>query len=219
MSDGIILRGEVRPSPPAGDQLMRGLIFMRANTMNMIRLQLAMERGDRRVALETVDELVALDSRMRELLETGAAAGSDIRELQRVVDQQRLSLSLEKLGLAAGIRSRSRPIDRNWIEPGRVAAPPDAPMVDVPAIEEPVVDPPVIEAAVIDPASIDDWQSFEGGAMDNGEPASNPRPWRMLTVCALLMLLSAMVLGAVIQGAYGPLIAAWLSEGAASWPM
>ena len=42
------------------DALAEGLMLVRASTLKMIRLQLAMERHDRRAAIEAVDDLVAL---------------------------------------------------------------------------------------------------------------------------------------------------------------
>jgi hypothetical protein len=212
MSDGIILRNEVRPSHPAGDQLMRGLIFLRANTMNMIRLQLAMERGDRRAALQTVDELVALDAQIRDLVEAGAA-GTEISQMQRDVDQQRLTLSLEKLALAAGIRSRGQPAERTWSEPTRTAAPSDFSADGFAAIDAMAVDS---DAAYV----TDDVRSHVGPVTQAGKHASSKRrPLRILGLAGPFFLLCAMILGALLQGAALPLIADWLSKGSAAWPM
>jgi hypothetical protein len=41
----------------------------------------------------------------------------------------------------------------------------------------------------------------------------------MLGIAGLLVVLCAMILGAIIQGAAGPLVADWLPKGYASWPM
>ena len=40
--------------------LARGLLLMRASAIHVVRLQLAMERRDRKAALRTVDELMRL---------------------------------------------------------------------------------------------------------------------------------------------------------------
>ena len=50
----------------ASEELAEGLMLVRASTLKMIRLQLAMERRDRRVALEEVDDLLAIDRRLQE---------------------------------------------------------------------------------------------------------------------------------------------------------
>ena len=203
MSDGILLRDEIRRPEPPGDQLMRGLIFLRANTMNMIRLQLAMERGDRRAALQSVDELVALDSQIRDLVET-SAAGAEISQMQREVDQQRLTLSLEKLALAAGVRSRGQPADRAWSEPASTATVPHDSAADRPV----AIDALAIDADAADPTMIDDVQY-----------ASKRRPLRMLGIAGLLIILCAMIVGALLPETAEPIIADWLSKGSAIWPM
>jgi hypothetical protein len=211
MSDGIILRDEVRSSQPAGDQLMRGLIFIRANTMNMIRLQLAMERGDRRLALQTIDELVELDSKIRDLVEAGAA-GAEISQMQREVDQQRLTLSLEKLALAAGVRSRGP--DRTWSEPAR-----RGPAIDFSRDRSAAIGSVAIDPDVTDPDVIDHAQGPASRVTEAGVEAVKRRTLRTLGVAGLLIVLCAMILGAIIQADAAPLVADWLSEGFASWPM
>jgi hypothetical protein len=211
MSDGIILRDEVRSSHPADDQLMRGLTFIRANTMNMIRLQLAMERGDRRLALQTIDELVELDSKIRDLVEAGAA-GAEISQMQREVDQQRLTLSLEKLALAAGVRSRGP--DRTWSEPAR-----RGPVTDFSRDRFAAIDAVAIDPDVTDPEVTDHAQGPASRVNEAGAGPSKRRPMRMLGIAGLLIVLCAMILGAIIQGDAAPLVADWLSKGYASWPM
>ena len=67
------LRRDVRPTdgapaPVGSDELAEGLMLVRESTLKIIRFQLAMERHDRRVALEAVDDLVALDRRLRDYL-------------------------------------------------------------------------------------------------------------------------------------------------------
>src|SRR5207248_11292795 len=67
----------VRDTAPAvgGDELAEGLMLVRASTLKMIRLQLAIERRDRRVALAEVDDLLALDRRLQDYLGDVPAAG------------------------------------------------------------------------------------------------------------------------------------------------
>jgi hypothetical protein len=212
MSEGIILRGEVQASQPVGDQLMRALIFIRANTMNMIRLQLAMERGDRRLALQTVDELVALDGKIRDLVEAGAA-GTEISQMQREVDQQRLTLSLEKLALAAGIRSRVQAANRTWIEPAHTAPAPSDFTTGGPA---------AIDAVAVDSGAgdvTDDVRGPDSVTQAGNYAAAKRRPLRILGLAGFFLVLCAMILGALLQGAALPLIADWLAKGSAAWPI
>jgi len=55
-------------APVGSEELAEGLMLVRASTLKMIRLQLAMERHDRVVAQEAVDDLVALDRRLEDYL-------------------------------------------------------------------------------------------------------------------------------------------------------
>ena len=98
------VRREAAPPAAIGsDELAEGLMLVRASTLKMIRLQLAMERRDRRVALEAVDELVALDRRLEHYL-----AGVPAPELE----VERAALNREKLTLAAEvIRGEPRPVE------------------------------------------------------------------------------------------------------------
>src|SRR4051812_28924668 len=88
----------VRETLPAigGDELAESLMLVRASTLKMIRLQLAMERRDRRVALEEVDDLLALDRRLQDYLGDAPGRGALMRELE----VGRAALNREKLTLA-----------------------------------------------------------------------------------------------------------------------
>jgi hypothetical protein len=88
------------------DELAEGLMLVRASTLKMIRLQLAMERDDRRVALETVDDLVALDRRLRDYLASVPAADEQIL-FRRELEADRERLNQEKLTLAAEVLRRA----------------------------------------------------------------------------------------------------------------
>ena len=98
------------PSPPvAGEDFAEGLMLLRASTLKVIRLQLAIERQDRRVALEAMDDLVALDDELQKCLAHMPAPG-DLAAFRDVLALERSSLDREKLGLAAGIiGGRSKP--------------------------------------------------------------------------------------------------------------
>ena len=105
--DGPIRRDE--PEPPVGSsELAEGLMLVRASTLKMIRLQLAMERQDRKVALEAVDDLVALDRRLQRYLEDVPSAQKQLL-FRDALDAERELLDREKLTLAAGVIRRPEP--------------------------------------------------------------------------------------------------------------
>src|SRR5260370_38296493 len=59
---------DLAPPSIGSEELAEGLMLVRASTLKVVRFQLAMERQDRRVALEAVDDLVAPDRRLRDYL-------------------------------------------------------------------------------------------------------------------------------------------------------
>lgn len=87
------------------EELAEGLMLVRASILKIIRLQLAMERRDRRVALEAVDDLVALDRSLEEFL-THVPAAHDDGLFSNVLELERSALNVEKHTLAAGISNR-----------------------------------------------------------------------------------------------------------------
>ena len=89
--------------PLGSDDLARSLTLVRASTMRVLRLQLAMERKDRRTVLQTVDELVEIDSALRDLVEDIPGLREDILTLHQALDEQRSALAHEKLALVGGI--------------------------------------------------------------------------------------------------------------------
>jgi len=113
-----------REAPPqvGSEELVEGLMLLRASTLKVIRLQLAMERNDRRVALEAVDDLVALDRRLEDYLAEVPTAQLMFR---RELEVERAALNREKLTLAAGvIHSAARP-DEPAVETAIDATAPD----------------------------------------------------------------------------------------------
>lgn len=84
------------------EELAESLTLVRASTLKMIRLQLAMERNDRRVALEAVDDLVAIDRRLRDSI-ADVPAGEEQLMFRQAVDADRALLNREKMTLAAQI--------------------------------------------------------------------------------------------------------------------
>ena len=117
-----------RPSesapPVSSDDLAEGLMLVRASTLKMIRLQLAMERQDRRGALEAIDELVALDNRLQDCL-AHMPAGGDRLMFRHELDTERALLNREKLTLAAEVICKpadrlirvEQPAEDNWLGP------------------------------------------------------------------------------------------------------
>ena len=95
-----------RESEPAlgSGEIAEGLMLFRASTLRMIRLQLAMEQGDRRATLETVDDLVALDRQLQDYLSPHVPA-----DVMAELEAERLALNREKLTLAAGVIRKPEP--------------------------------------------------------------------------------------------------------------
>ena len=90
------------PSPVSEADLARGMLLLRASNMNVVRLQLAMERRDRRLAMEALDGLVALDGELSGLIGDMPPPGAEYSALARRLDDQKVALASEKLVFAAG---------------------------------------------------------------------------------------------------------------------
>jgi hypothetical protein len=101
------------------EELAEGLMLVRASTLKIIRLQLAMERRDRRVALEAVDDLVALDRCLEDYL-TNVPSAHDDGLFSNVLELERSALNIEKHTLAAGISNRGWQVDAPEPEPTEV---------------------------------------------------------------------------------------------------
>lgn len=126
----------------SGNDLSEGLILLRASTLKIIRLQLAIERHDRRVALAAVDDLVMLDRRLQAYLDGVPATGEQLM-FRRELDLERAALNEEKLTLAAEILRRpaaavdqARPVeladpirqsDDDWLGPRNLQLEPEEP--------------------------------------------------------------------------------------------
>ena len=102
-----------------GDELAEGLMLVRASALKVIRLQLAMERRDRRVALEAVDDLMALDRRLQGYL-ADLPAFDDYALFKDELEAERSALNIQKLTLGAGFSARGGPVEA----PGRDPPPP-----------------------------------------------------------------------------------------------
>jgi hypothetical protein len=106
-------RPEADTTPIGGNELAEGLMLVRASTLKMIRLQLAMERRDRRVAIEAVDDLVALDRRLQQYLDEVPAVHEPLL-LKREIESERAALNHERLTLAAEVITAA---PRSWEQP------------------------------------------------------------------------------------------------------
>jgi hypothetical protein len=111
------------PEPALGSgEIAEGLMLWRASTLRMIRLQLAMEKGDRRATLETVDDLVALDRQLQDYL--APHVPTDVMD---ELEAERAALNREKLTLAAGVIRRPEPVIQvaepadDWLGPRDLA--------------------------------------------------------------------------------------------------
>ena len=121
--DEVVTGGPAAPVPGSkaaglrGEDLTEGLMLLRATAMKTVRLQLAIERRDRRLALEALDDLVRLDGRIGDLLGAFPPDAADPSMAQQL-EQERGALVRERLTLAADMHgprlSRSEP---RWIEP------------------------------------------------------------------------------------------------------
>jgi hypothetical protein len=122
------------PAAAGNHTLAEGLTLVRASTLKLVRLQLAIERHDRLAALEAVDGLVELDRRLQTCLEP--ISNSDGQGLRRGVEADRFALNREKLTLAAEVLRRP---DADVGDTGAVqqtaSLEPDDMMIDVPAQE------------------------------------------------------------------------------------
>lgn len=103
-------------------ELAQALLLVRVSTIKMLRLQLALERRDRSVAMQQVDDLMDLDAWMA--LIGGHRADKDLLDaIAGEAQEERSALLHEKFGLAAGLVKReAEPGPRPWLDP----VPPDA---------------------------------------------------------------------------------------------
>jgi len=180
-SPALFARAGPAPSPVGSAELAQGLLLMRASAMKVVRLQLAMERRDRAVALRTMDDLVALDSSIRDFLNEMPGAGEGLEAAQRELDAERTELDREKFGLAAGMIRRGRDAPRPWQDEIDPAG--DMPADPVGAVAE-------AAGALPEPAS--EFQIEDCVAEWLDEPES-PRRWPWLLLAFTVLLVAASV--------------------------
>lgn len=98
--------------PDSGSELMAndlalGLQFCRANAMSLTRLQLALQTGDRRCALEAMDRLHALDTEMERLVRRLPGPPEDGPSWERIdkhLSDQKMAIAFQKLAFASGVQ-------------------------------------------------------------------------------------------------------------------
>ena len=103
-----MLREEVRGLPhveTGGDvataaDLVRGLTFLRASNMQVMRLHLAQEQHDRRGMMAALDELVGLDRELARFVET--MPDPELPDVSATIDAQRRDLLERRMVLACG---------------------------------------------------------------------------------------------------------------------
>ena len=110
--------------PASEGDLARGMLLLRASNMNVMRLQLAMERSDKRLAMEALDGLVALDGEIKGFMEDMPPTDGALDEMSRRLDAQKAVLASEKLVFAAG-RAGPSLARRNEIAPSPPVAEPE----------------------------------------------------------------------------------------------
>jgi hypothetical protein len=100
------------------DDLAQGLLLVQASAIKVVRLQLAMERRDRRTALEAVDELMRLDRRISDFLDDLPINAAKVSAAREEVEAQGRALAREKFALAAGMAGPRLSVGRTpWMEP------------------------------------------------------------------------------------------------------
>ncbi|MDQ8757342.1 hypothetical protein RCO27_14015 [Sphingosinicella sp. LHD-64] len=137
----IVLREEVRGLPDVetgrdgatAADLVRGLTFLRASNMQVMRLHLAQEQDDRRGMMAALDELVGLDRELARFVET--MPDPALADVGEAIDAQRQDLLEQRMVLARGkLGPALTPVPAYEPEPEAIAA--DAPMLREDVYEE-----------------------------------------------------------------------------------
>ncbi len=118
---GPIGKGSIAPPPIDGLQALRaGLDLARASQLTMVRFQLALQKSDRRIAMQALDDLLDLDAEMESLAATPVSVPSgpiDGAPLSAFIRHQRSAIAVEKHGLTGS--------DGRSVAKPRTAAVPD----------------------------------------------------------------------------------------------
>jgi hypothetical protein len=126
MQSDVVAERDTVAGSAGQDDLVEGLVLVRASTLKLARLQLALERRDRRVALEAVDDLVRFDESLEQHL-AGLREPHAHSIMDLAVAVERAALNREKLTLAAEIISNGSEAQ---------VLPQEEPVIDPPAVSE-----------------------------------------------------------------------------------
>lgn len=155
-------------------ELAMGLQLLRASSLTSIRLQLALARRDRRVAMTALDTLAAVDAEIEGLVDRLSGPGTSTPELAALaawLAQEKESLTADKLNLACDVSG-----------PGLVS-PPDR----------------LSEAAdartTVDSATDKVVPDLDGAVEGAEEPAPTRRWWLLVS---LALAIAVVVAGAII---------------------
>ena len=172
--DDVTEHDAVRDNPSV--DLAMGLQLLRASSMTSIRLQLALARRDRRVAMSALDTLAAVDSEIEGLVERLSGPGTSTPEMAAIaawLAQEKEAVATDKLNLACDVSG-----------PGLVS-PPDRLSQAADADARAAVDPTMGEAV----PDLD-------GAIEDKEEAAPTRNWWLLV--SLAIAITVVVAGAII---------------------
>ena len=93
-------------TPPAeaamSDELRDTLRLVQETVLKVVRFQLAMNRQDRRLAMQSIDDVMMLERKIADLLNDAGDSGEDLSEAEARLAEERSALLREKFTLAAG---------------------------------------------------------------------------------------------------------------------
>lgn len=143
--------------------LVRGLTFLRASNMQVMRLHLAQEQHDRRGMMAALDELVGLDRELARFVET--MPDPDLADIGEAIDAQRQDLLEQRMVLARGkLGPALAPVPIYEPEPEAIAA--DAPMLLEDVYEAPRRWPWIVRGLLIlAAAAVAAWLYLDAAAL------------------------------------------------------
>jgi len=160
-------------------ELAMGLQLLRASSMTSARLQLALSRRDRRVAMAALDTLAAVDAEIEGLVDRISGPAASTPELSAIaawLAQEKEAVTADKLSLACDVSG-----------PGLVS-PPDRLSGAADADARAAVDPPMGEA---EPGP-------DGAIEDADEPTPTRRWWLLVLLAVAIAVVAAGVVIAFV---------------------
>ena len=176
MQSDAVVELDSTAGPPDRDDLVEGLVLVRASTLKLARLQLALERRDRRVALEAVDDLVRFDQSLEQHL-SGLRDTHEHSVMDLAVAVERAALNREKLALAAEIISNGS----------------DAPEADQQPAERPIEasEPPQVVHEAVEDRTDDAFPAEEWFEAWEEEPQPRRAIWWLVAALVLVAVAGA----------------------------